>query len=161
MHHTGSSAEKHQQQQRRNIRINPSEKASSLDAEEEVKKKNSSEREAFRARDGEWGNGNSKRLLSHTISVPALFISIMASNAWRSMLSQAVGAVRKPALSTFSRGMQTVTLIPGDGIGPEISTAVMKIFEAAKAPIKWEERNVTAIKGPGGKWMIPPDARDS
>ncbi len=28
--------------------------------------------------------------------------------------------------------IQTVTLIPGDGIGPEISTAVMKIFEAAK-----------------------------
>uniref|UniRef100_A0A3B5B016 Isocitrate dehydrogenase [NAD] subunit, mitochondrial n=1 Tax=Stegastes partitus TaxID=144197 RepID=A0A3B5B016_9TELE len=57
--------------------------------------------------------------------------------------------------------MQTVTLIPGDGIGPEISAAVMKIFEAAKAPIQWEERNVTAIKGPGGKWMIPPDAKES
>lgn len=28
--------------------------------------------------------------------------------------------------------MKTVCLIPGDGIGPEISTAVMKIFEAAK-----------------------------
>lgn len=30
-----------------------------------------------------------------------------------------------------------------------------------KAPIQWEERNVTAIKGPGGKWMIPPDAKES
>ncbi|KAF0042701.1 hypothetical protein F2P81_004038 [Scophthalmus maximus] len=57
--------------------------------------------------------------------------------------------------------MQTVTLIPGDGIGPEISSSVMKIFEAANAPISWEERNVTAIKGPGGKWMIPPDAKES
>lgn len=28
--------------------------------------------------------------------------------------------------------VQTVTLIPGDGIGPEISAAVMKIFDAAK-----------------------------
>lgn len=28
--------------------------------------------------------------------------------------------------------LQTITLIPGDGIGPEISTAVTKIFEAAK-----------------------------
>lgn len=28
--------------------------------------------------------------------------------------------------------MQMVTLIPGDGIGPEISAAVIKIFEAAK-----------------------------
>ena len=33
---------------------------------------------------------------------------------------------------SFVSQMQTVTLIPGDGIGPEISAAVMKIFEAAK-----------------------------
>uniref|UniRef100_A0A0E9S714 Isocitrate dehydrogenase [NAD] subunit alpha, mitochondrial n=1 Tax=Anguilla anguilla TaxID=7936 RepID=A0A0E9S714_ANGAN len=52
-----------------------------------------------------------------------------------------------PQPRTFIRGMQTVTLIPGDGIGPEISSAVMTIFEAAKAPIQWEERNVTAIQG--------------
>uniref|UniRef100_A0A665WWH3 Isocitrate dehydrogenase [NAD] subunit alpha, mitochondrial n=1 Tax=Echeneis naucrates TaxID=173247 RepID=A0A665WWH3_ECHNA len=69
------------------------------------------------------------------------------------------GAARPPLI--FSMLMQTVTLIPGDGIGPEISTAVMKIFEAANAPIRWEERNVTAIKGPGGRWMIPPDAKES
>lgn len=54
-----------------------------------------------------------------------------------------------------------MTLIPGDGIGPEISAAVMKIFDAAKAPIQWEERNVTAVQGPGGKWMIPPEAKES
>ncbi|MTL52161.1 NAD-dependent isocitrate dehydrogenase, partial [Turicibacter sanguinis] len=34
--------------------------------------------------------------------------------------------------------MRVVTLIPGDGIGPEISEAVVKIFEAAKVPIEWE-----------------------
>ena len=28
-------------------------------------------------------------------------------------------------------------------------------------PIQWEERNVTAIKGPGGIWMIPPEAKES
>lgn len=32
----------------------------------------------------------------------------------------------------FTSQIQTVTLIPGDGIGPEISFAVMKIFEAAE-----------------------------
>lgn len=36
--------------------------------------------------------------------------------------------------------MQTVTLIPGDGIGPEISTAVMKIFEAAKVSVLKKRR---------------------
>ncbi|CAB1338836.1 unnamed protein product [Coregonus sp. 'balchen'] len=88
----------------------------------------------------------------------------MASNAWRSMLSHVVGAAKRPTVcsrSVFSRGLQTVTLIPGDGIGPEISVAVMKIFESAKVPIQWEERNVTAIQGPGGRWMIPPDCKES
>lgn len=32
----------------------------------------------------------------------------------------------------FPVQVQTVTLIPGDGIGPEISASVMKIFDAAK-----------------------------
>lgn len=34
--------------------------------------------------------------------------------------------------------VQTVTLIPGDGIGPEISDAVVKVVDALKAPIRWE-----------------------
>ena len=35
----------------------------------------------------------------------------------------------------------TVTLIPGDGIGPEITAAVKDIFAAANAPITWDEHN--------------------
>ncbi len=34
--------------------------------------------------------------------------------------------------------MREITLIKGDGIGPEISEAVIKIFEAMDAPIKWD-----------------------
>lgn len=34
---------------------------------------------------------------------------------------------------------QTVTLIPGDGIGPEISEAVKEVFEFLKAPVVWEQ----------------------
>ncbi|PNR95459.1 isocitrate/isopropylmalate dehydrogenase family protein [Petrotoga olearia] len=34
--------------------------------------------------------------------------------------------------------MYTVTLIPGDGIGPEITSVVVEIFEHLKAPISWE-----------------------
>ncbi|KAM4733757.1 isocitrate dehydrogenase [NAD] subunit alpha, mitochondrial [Anableps anableps] len=87
----------------------------------------------------------------------------MAGNAWMSTASRVAAALKNETLQSrsFIRGMKTVTLIPGDGIGPEISAAVMKIFEAAKAPIQWEERNVTAVQGPGGKWMIPPDAKQS
>lgn len=34
--------------------------------------------------------------------------------------------------------MRKVTLIPGDGIGQEITKAMQQIFTAAKAPIEWE-----------------------
>jgi len=34
--------------------------------------------------------------------------------------------------------MHNITLIPGDGTGPELTSSVVKIFQAANAPIKWE-----------------------
>ena len=37
--------------------------------------------------------------------------------------------------------MHLVTLIPGDGIGPEITKAVTDILAAAKAPLAWETEN--------------------
>ncbi len=35
--------------------------------------------------------------------------------------------------------MHDIVLIPGDGIGPEVSTAVRRVFEAAEAPVRWHE----------------------
>ncbi len=35
--------------------------------------------------------------------------------------------------------MQKVTIIPGDGIGPEVMQATLKILEAAGSPFAWEE----------------------
>ncbi|EKM59879.1 uncharacterized protein PHACADRAFT_170477 [Phanerochaete carnosa HHB-10118-sp] len=51
-------------------------------------------------------------------------------------------------------GKYTVTLIPGDGIGPEISQSVKDIYSAAGAPIQWEEVDVTPILK-NGKTAIP------
>ncbi|CAF0997738.1 unnamed protein product [Adineta steineri] len=56
---------------------------------------------------------------------------------------------------------RTVTLIPGDGIGPEISNSVQKIFEAANVPLDWESVDVTPVKGPDGKFRIPLRAIES
>src|SRR5690242_9023632 len=36
---------------------------------------------------------------------------------------------------------RTVTLIPGDGIGPEVTAATVKLVEAAGASITWEEKH--------------------
>jgi len=35
--------------------------------------------------------------------------------------------------------MHQITLIPGDGIGPEITRAVLDIFAAAQVPVQWDE----------------------
>lgn len=35
--------------------------------------------------------------------------------------------------------IQKVTLIPGDGIGPEVSAAVREVFDALKAPVQFEQ----------------------
>jgi len=34
--------------------------------------------------------------------------------------------------------MYTITLIPGDGVGPEISEATKRVIEATEVPIKWD-----------------------
>jgi isocitrate dehydrogenase (NAD+) len=31
-----------------------------------------------------------------------------------------------------------VTLVPGDGIGPEIASALVKVFKATEVPITWD-----------------------
>ncbi|MBM3664700.1 MAG: hypothetical protein FJW92_02760, partial [Actinobacteria bacterium] len=38
-------------------------------------------------------------------------------------------------------GKTLVTLIPGDGIGPEVVDSTVRIIEATGAPIEWEERH--------------------
>ncbi|WPG97423.1 isocitrate dehydrogenase subunit 2 mitochondrial precursor [Acrodontium crateriforme] len=59
-----------------------------------------------------------------------------------------------------SDGKYMVTLIEGDGIGPEIAQSVKDIFSAANAPIKWESVDVTPILK-DGKTAIPDAAIDS
>eukprot|EP01137_Pigoraptor_chileana_P031857 Opistho-2@20345 len=63
--------------------------------------------------------------------------------------------------SFASEQNRTVTLIPGDGIGPEISKAVQEVFSVAKVPITWEPVDVTPVKDAEGKTAIPKAAIDS
>ncbi|KAF2272029.1 uncharacterized protein EI97DRAFT_427153 [Westerdykella ornata] len=59
-----------------------------------------------------------------------------------------------------SDGKYTVTLIEGDGIGPEISQSVKDIYSAANVPIKWETVDVTP-RLKDGKTVIPDEAIES
>lgn len=42
--------------------------------------------------------------------------------------------------------MKTITVFKGDGIGPEITDAVLAILDAAKAPLSYEIFNVGAAE---------------
>ena len=53
--------------------------------------------------------------------------------------------------------MYKIVLIKGDGIGPEISDSVVRIFDAAKVPVQWIEKSAglsVIDKSPNG---IPED----
>ncbi|CAG8454850.1 15989_t:CDS:2 [Acaulospora morrowiae] len=54
-----------------------------------------------------------------------------------------VFALHGQAGTTKYGGKYTVTLIPGDGIGQETSSAVKTIFKAANVPIEWEQLDVS------------------
>ncbi|KAF3093860.1 NAD-dependent isocitrate dehydrogenase [Orbilia oligospora] len=57
-------------------------------------------------------------------------------------------------------GNYLVSLIEGDGIGPEISQSVKDIYSAANVPIDWEPIDVTPVLV-DGKTAIPQPAIDS
>jgi isocitrate dehydrogenase (NAD+) len=55
----------------------------------------------------------------------------------------------------------TVTLIPGDGIGPEVASAAVRVLTATGVEVEWENENAGA--GTMGKWgtALPPRVLDS
>ncbi|KAM7534542.1 hypothetical protein Aperf_G00000107386 [Anoplocephala perfoliata] len=59
-----------------------------------------------------------------------------------------------------SSDIRTVALIPGDGIGPEISDSVLKIFAAADVPIKFDSVDITPVKGPNDTFEMPRESLD-
>ncbi|KAJ7507900.1 mitochondrial NAD-dependent isocitrate dehydrogenase subunit 1 precursor [Mycena galericulata] len=83
------------------------------------------------------------------------------------MLRTAISAAARPALArpattlaadfakvtrrptTKYGGIYTVTLIPGDGIGAEITDSVKEIFEHVNAPIEWEQYDVSGMSSSG------------
>ncbi|HEX3594621.1 MAG TPA: isocitrate/isopropylmalate family dehydrogenase, partial [Polyangiaceae bacterium] len=58
--------------------------------------------------------------------------------------------------------MHTVVLIPGDGIGPEVSAAVRTVFEAANAPVRFIEHQAgeAAVKA-GHEDLLPEETLDA
>ncbi|MBI2328979.1 MAG: hypothetical protein HYU85_05020, partial [Chloroflexi bacterium] len=55
----------------------------------------------------------------------------------------------------------TITLIPGDGVGPEVVAAARRVLEATGVEFKWEVVNAgeTALEKEGS--LLPPRLLDS
>jgi hypothetical protein len=51
---------------------------------------------------------------------------------------------------------KTVTLIPGDGIGPEVTDSVVQIVDALEAPIVWERCGGRGARAARGARCAPP-----
>ena len=57
--------------------------------------------------------------------------------------------------------MQTITLIPGDGIGPEVTQAVVRILKAAGTDIEWERHDAGVIAFKRFGQSLPVELLDS
>ncbi|TEB35681.1 isocitrate dehydrogenase [Coprinellus micaceus] len=70
-------------------------------------------------------------------------------------LSSTLSSSAFPRISAIDRpgtkygGTHTVTLIPGDGVGAEITESVKEIFNSANAPIEWEQYDVSGVSSSG------------
>ncbi|PWN18506.1 putative IDH2-isocitrate dehydrogenase subunit 2, mitochondrial [Microstroma glucosiphilum] len=94
-------------------------------------------------------------LRSATASSSTRAFSLTVSRAYASAAPTSAYS-KKPG----NDGKYLVTLVPGDGIGPEVSDAVKSIYKAADVPIKWEEVDVTPeIRD--GRSRIPLKAEES
>ena len=58
-------------------------------------------------------------------------------------------------------GKYTVTLIPGDGIGAEVTESVKTIFKADNAPVEWEQIEVSGIQESGATGRAEAAFRES
>jgi isocitrate dehydrogenase (NAD+) len=58
-------------------------------------------------------------------------------------------------------GRHRVTLIPGDGIGPEVASAARLVLDAADSGIEWIERKAGAAAVADGDELLPEDTLDA
>uniref|UniRef100_A0A8C0MDF3 Isocitrate dehydrogenase [NAD] subunit, mitochondrial n=1 Tax=Canis lupus familiaris TaxID=9615 RepID=A0A8C0MDF3_CANLF len=68
--------------------------------------------------------------------------------AWRSLGTSAVAhaASRSQAEDMRVEGAFPVTMLPGDGVGPELMHAVKEVFKAASVPVEFQEHHLSEVQ---------------
>ncbi|GMT29409.1 hypothetical protein PFISCL1PPCAC_20706, partial [Pristionchus fissidentatus] len=84
-----------------------------------------------------------KMLSTNAISIARRAISVGAPAASSAIRTHELPGKR----STLAKygGMHTVTVMPGDGIGPEMMVHIRKLFKFCNAPVNFEEVQMTSI----------------
>uniref|UniRef100_A0A7J8DHG5 Isocitrate dehydrogenase [NAD] subunit, mitochondrial n=1 Tax=Rousettus aegyptiacus TaxID=9407 RepID=A0A7J8DHG5_ROUAE len=69
-------------------------------------------------------------------------------SAWRSLCTSAVAHARSQAQAEDVRveGAFPVTMLPGDGVGPELMHAVKEVFKAACVPVEFQEHYLSEVQ---------------
>uniref|UniRef100_A0A8D1PFV7 Isocitrate dehydrogenase [NAD] subunit, mitochondrial n=1 Tax=Sus scrofa TaxID=9823 RepID=A0A8D1PFV7_PIG len=68
--------------------------------------------------------------------------------AWRSLSTSVVAqaASRSQAEDVRVEGAFPVTMLPGDGVGPELMHAVKEVFKAASVPVEFQEHHLSEVQ---------------
>ncbi|PXF48440.1 Isocitrate dehydrogenase [NAD] catalytic subunit 5, mitochondrial [Gracilariopsis chorda] len=79
----------------------------------------------------------------------------------RSPQAKTLSKAFSTATTAAAPSQYTVTLFPGDGIGPEIAESVKRIFNAADVPITWDTHIIDVHAAKPGEDLISKEALDS
>ncbi|XP_051857336.1 isocitrate dehydrogenase [NAD] subunit beta, mitochondrial-like [Antechinus flavipes] len=68
--------------------------------------------------------------------------------AWRSLITTAAThPIHRLAMEEGKvEGVYPVTMVPGDGVGPELMLAVKEVFKAARVPVKFQEHHLSEVQ---------------
>uniref|UniRef100_A0A2R8M563 Isocitrate dehydrogenase [NAD] subunit beta, mitochondrial n=1 Tax=Callithrix jacchus TaxID=9483 RepID=A0A2R8M563_CALJA len=68
--------------------------------------------------------------------------------AWRGLSTSAAAhaALRSQAEDVRVEGSFPVTMLPGDGVGPELMHAVKEVFKAAAVPVEFQEHHLSEVQ---------------
>uniref|UniRef100_A0A8C8ZWD2 Isocitrate dehydrogenase [NAD] subunit beta, mitochondrial n=1 Tax=Prolemur simus TaxID=1328070 RepID=A0A8C8ZWD2_PROSS len=82
------------------------------------------------------------------LSLSQALVSASNPGAWRGLGTSAAAqaASRSQAEDVRVEGAFPVTMLPGDGVGPELMHAVKEVFKAAAVPVEFQEHHLSEVQ---------------
>ncbi|KAJ1211783.1 hypothetical protein NDU88_007137 [Pleurodeles waltl] len=86
--------------------------------------------------------------LRKVLALPQRFVVPWSQVAWRTLAtsSSLQHPIRKQAEGVKTEGAFHVTMLPGDGVGPELMHSVKEVFKAADVPVVFDEFHLSEVQ---------------